>query len=242
MELLSHPLLILQPQGFGALIRALGLPVVCAFVFLESGVFPMLPGDSLLVVCGMLAAAGGAGGPEIALWPLLTALPVCAAAGAQVGFGVGRWAGPRVYAWPDLGPAWAPLFRREWLRRTEAFFGRWGSFSVVAGRWVPFARTFTPLLAGVVRVGYAAFIPFNLLGSFTWVWTMVLAGYTLPPLIDRAHPGFRLEDHIDTMAAAVVALSLVPVVFVTLRERASRGVPPPPASVPAPRRRRRAPR
>lgn len=219
MGVVHQVLLLLKPEGFRGLIETFGMPLVCVLVFAESGVFPVLPGDSLLVVCGMFAAAPVAsGGPALPLWLLLGIVPWCAVLGGQVGYGVGRWAGARAYAWKDRNWGFVPVFRRAWLRRTEAFFKRWGSFAVVAGRWVPFVRTFAPLLAGVSRVSYAAFIPYNLLGAFTWVWTMVLTGYYLPPLVDRAFPGFRLEDHIDGIVVAVVLLSLVPVLYTVVKE------------------------
>ncbi|MGH7441967.1 MAG: DedA family protein [bacterium] len=225
MDFLYHPLLILRPDGFRALVQSFGLPLVCTFIFAESGVFPVLPGDSLLVVCGMFAVSAGTGSPALSLWSLLVVVPICAVLGSQAGFGIGRWAGPRVHTWRDrsLGPL--PIFRRTWLKRTEDFFGRWGSFSVVAGRWVPFVRTFAPLLAGVSELSYAAYIPFNILGAFSWVWTMVLTGYYLPPLVDHLLPGFRLEDHIDAIVLVIVALSVLPVAYTIVKERIASSAP-----------------
>ncbi|HTA16952.1 MAG TPA: VTT domain-containing protein [bacterium] len=219
MNFLLHPLLILQPEGFRALIEAFGLPVICAMIFVESGVFPMLPGDSLLVVCGIYAATPGAGGQVLSLPLLLTVVPLCAVLGSQVGFGVGRWAGAGAYGWKDrmFGPV--PVFRREWLRRTEALFKRWGAFAVVVGRWVPFVRTGAPLLAGVTRMSYAEYVPFNIVGALSWVWSMVLVGYFLPPIVHRFAPDFRLEDRIDRIVLAVVFLSLFPVAYSIWKER-----------------------
>jgi membrane-associated protein len=219
LNFLSHPLLILRPEGFRALIEAFGLPVVCAMAFAESGVFPMLPGDSLLVVCGIYAATAGAAGAAVLSLPmLLIAVPLCAMLGGQIGFGVGRWAGPAAHGWKDrnLGPL--PIYRRAWLQRTDSFFKRWGVFSVVAGRWVPFVRTGMPLLAGVTRMPYKTYVPYNIVGALSWVWSMVLMGYFVPPLVDRMVPGFALEDHIDKIVLGVVFLSLVPVLYTVWKE------------------------
>jgi membrane-associated protein len=219
LDFLHHPLLILKPEGFRALIEAFGLPVICAMIFVESGVFPMLPGDSLLVVCGIYAATPGVSGQVLSLPLLLIVVPLCAVLGSQVGFGVGRWAGARAYGWRDryLGPL--PVFRQDWLRRTEAFFKRWKAFAVVAARWVPFVRTGAPLLAGVTRMSYEEYVPFNIVGAVGWVWSMVLMGYFLPPLVRRFAPDFRLEDNIDRIVLGVVFLSLIPVAYTVRKER-----------------------
>ena len=233
MNFLAHPLLILRPEGFRALIEAYGLPVVCVMAFAESGVFPMLPGDSLLVVCGIYAAATGATGAAVLSLPaLLIVVPLCAVLGGQVGFGVGRWVGTGVYGWKarNLGPL--PVYRHAWLLRTEAFFKRWGAFAVMAGRWVPFVRTGMPLLAGVTRMPYKTYVPYNIVGAFSWVWSMVLVGYFLPPLVDRMIPGFVLEDHIDKIVLAVILLSLLPVVYTIWKEGQEAGAAPAARSAP----------
>jgi len=112
-----------------------------------------------------------------------------------------------------------PIYRREWLRRTEAFFMRWGAFAVVAGRWVPFVRTGGPFLAGVTRMSYQAYVPYNILGAVSWVWSMVFIGYFMPPLVARIAPGFNLEEHIDPIVLIVVFLSLIPVLYTIWKER-----------------------
>lgn len=220
MDFLQHPLGILRPEEFRKLIEAFGLPAVCAMVFAESGVFPTLPGDSLLVVCGIYAATPGASGQGVlSLLALLTLVPLFAVAGSQVGFAVGRFFGKAAYAWQDRNLAFVPVYRRDWLAKTEAFFKRWGAFAVVAGRWVPFVRTGAPLLAGVTRMPYRTYVPFNVIGALSWVWSMVLVGYFLPPLVARVAPGFKLEEHIDAIVLGVVVLSLLPVGYTLWKER-----------------------
>jgi membrane-associated protein len=224
LDFLHHPLAILHPDGIRQLIDAYGLLSVCAIVFLESGVFPMLPGDSLLVVCGIYASAAGSsagGAGSLSLFLLLTAVPLCAIAGAQFGFGIGRWAGKGAYAWKDRQWGFLPVYRRSWLARTEDFYKRWGAFAVVAGRWVPFVRTGTPLLAGVTRMSYRQYVTFNIVGALSWIWSMVLVGYYLPPLMANIAPGFKLEENIDKIVLVVVVLSLLPVFYTLWKE--SRG-------------------
>jgi len=216
--------MILKPEGIRYIIESFGLWAVCLVVFAESGVFPTLPGDSLLVVCGIYAATPAAGGQgALSLAALMILVPLCAVLGSQIGFGIGRWAGASAYRWRDRDLGFLPLYRRDWLLKTEDFFRRWGSFAVVAARWVPFVRTGAPLLAGVTRMPYAAFIPYNIVGALSWVWSMVLVGYYLPPLVNpilgRAIPGFRLEDRIDVIIIVVVALSCLPIVYAYWKER-----------------------
>lgn len=214
-------------DGIRALIQGYGLPVICAIVFAESGAFPMLPGDSLLVVCGIYAATPGGG---LSLAALLGLVPLCAVLGSQVGYQVGRWAGPLAWKWKDrrLGPL--PLYRHAWLVQTEAFFHRWGTFAVVASRWVPFVRTGAPLLAGASGIPYHRYILNNIVGAFAWVWSVVLLGYFLPPLLARTLPGYRLEDHIEMIIGVVIALSLLPIVYTLWRERRAGAARPAAAS------------
>lgn len=210
---------LFSAEGLQHLIQAGGLPTICLIVFLETGVFALLPGDSLLVLCGILAATPGADGqPLLSLPALLTLVPACAVLGDQTGYWVGKWAGRTfIYGLKDryLGPI--PLFKKSYLERTEAFYTRFGNFTIVAGRWVPFVRTFAPLLAGVVKMPFGTFLTYNVLGALSWVYSMVLAGYFLPPLLARIVPGFDLAKNIDKIAVAIVFLSLIPIVL-TVRQ------------------------
>jgi membrane-associated protein len=220
MGLIHQFLGIFHSEGIRSLIEAYGLGLVCLIVFAESGAFPMLPGDSLLVICGIYAATPGPGGQAVlSLTALLTLVPLAGVLGGQLGYGVGRWAGPAVHQWKDrqLGPV--PVYRRAWLAQTDRFYQRWGGFAVIAGRWVPFVRTGAPLLAGVTRMGLGRYTLYNVLGALSWVGSMVLVGYFLPPLWAQVLPGLRLEDNIEKIVLLVVALSLLPIVYTTWVER-----------------------
>jgi membrane-associated protein len=216
-----HDLLwYLKPEGIAFIIQTFGMPGICLIVFAETGFFALLPGDSLLVLCGVFAATTGPdGAPLLPLWALLTVVPLCGVAGDQVGYSIGRWAGIRIYGWKErrLGPL--PIFQPQWLKRTEDFYHRWGVFSIVMGRWVPIVRTFAPIVAGMTRMPYAKFIPFNVIGAFTWVWSMVLAGYFLDAALKRVWPTFDLARNIDKIAVVVVLFSLLPIVYTVLKER-----------------------
>ena len=219
MEIVQQLLWFLKPEGIQWLISTGGLPVICLIIFAETGFFALLPGDSLLVLCGIIAATPGADGqPLLPLWALLAIVPACAILGDQVGYWIGSWFGKTLYTWPEKSLLGIPVYRRAYLTRTEDFYARWGTFFIVAGRWVPIVRTFAPIVAGMVRMRFTTFITYNVLGAFTWVWSMVLAGYFLPPLLKTVAPGFDLARNIDKIALVIVALSVLPIVWTVYKE------------------------
>src|SRR3954465_9599340 len=102
MHLISQLLWLLKPEGIQWLIQTGGLPAICLIIFAETGFFALLPGDSLLVLCGIFAATTTADGhPLLPIWPLLVLVPLCGVAGDQVGFWIGRWFGQAIYGWKD---------------------------------------------------------------------------------------------------------------------------------------------
>ena len=223
LQIVDRLLWILTPEGIQTVIHAGGLPVICLIIFAETGFFALLPGDSMLVLCGMFAATKGPNGDPLLPLPWLMALvPLCGVLGDQVGFWVGTLVGKPIYKWKDIYIWRIPLFKQAYLRKTESFYARWGSFTIVAGRWVPFVRTFAPIVAGLIHMRFITFITFNIVGAFTWVWSMLLAGYFLPPLIEpviqQVWPGFTLAAHIDKIAILIVLASLIPIFYSLWKE------------------------
>lgn len=214
MDLLHQFLSLFTPEGIDHLIRAGGFATVCFIIFAETGFFAFLPGDSLLVLSGILAAGPN---PPIQLWQLLCILPFCAMAGDQSGYWMGTWFGHKMYDWPDRSMFGFPVFRQAWLKRTHAFTGRWGRFALVAGRWVPIVRTFVPIVSGIGGMAYATFSLFIIIGGVSWIYGTVLLGYCLGSFAE-SH-GFPLQRHIDKVAVVVVVLSLMPILITVLRER-----------------------
>ncbi len=216
-----HELLwILSPEGIQWLIMVGGLPLICLVIFAETGFFALLPGDSLLVLCGIFAATAAAdgSGPLLSLPLLLTLVPICAVLGDQVGYWIGRWAGRAMYQWPDRSLLGLPIFKVAYLHKAEAFYSRWGVFSIVAGRWVPIVRTFAPIVAGITRMPMRTFLLFNVIGAVSWVWSMVLAGYLLGDWAKQRF-GFDLAQHIDKIAIVIILLSLLPIGYAVWKER-----------------------
>lgn len=137
-------------------------------VFVETGlvVMPFLPGDSLLFVSGTLAGAGLMDVP-LTMLVLLTA----AIAGDQCNYLIGRWIGPKVFAWPDS--VW---FSKKGFDRAHAFYERYGGITIILARFMPFVRTFAPFVAGVAEMNRARFTLFNIIGACIWVVGLVGAG------------------------------------------------------------------
>lgn len=140
-----------------------------AIIFVETGVvvMPFLPGDSLLFVVGALCGLG------LMSLPLALALLVAAAVlGNQTNYTIGRHIGPRVFQWEN-----SRLFNRAAFDRTHAFYEKYGGFTLIAGRFMPFVRTFAPFVAGVAQMTRSRFTLFDVSGALLWVGSITVAGY-----------------------------------------------------------------
>lgn len=140
-----------------------------AIVFVETGVvvMPFLPGDSLLFIVGTLCGAA------LLSLPLAMALLLVAAIlGDQCNYSIGRWVGPRVFAWPD-----SRLFNRAAFNQAHLFYERYGGITIVIARFMPFVRTFAPFVAGVAQMNRARFGVYNVAGALLWVVGLTGAGY-----------------------------------------------------------------
>lgn len=140
-----------------------------AVIFVETGVvvMPFLPGDSLLFVVGALCGLG------LMSLPLTLALLVAAAVlGNQTNYTIGRHVGPRVFKWEN-----SRLFNRAAFDRTHAFYEKYGGFTLIAGRFMPFVRTFAPFVAGVAQMTRSRFTLFDVSGALLWVGSLTIAGY-----------------------------------------------------------------
>lgn len=194
-----------DPEGLRELIRSGGAPLVCGIVFIETGFFVgfFLPGDSLLVTAGIFAAAD-----VIPLRWLLLPVMLCAIIGDQIGYWIGRAAGPALYKRED-----SLLFRRSHLQRAHEFYEKYGGRAVMLARFVPIVRTFCPPVAGAARMPYGRYVAFDMLGGIFWVGTMILGGFTL----GRTVP--NIGERIHYVIAVVAAVSILPAVVSILRSR-----------------------
>ena len=188
-----------------ALVRWGGYVVLTAIVFTETGLLIgfFLPGDSLLITAGLVAATGA-----LNIWWLNVLLIAAAIAGDSVGYAIGRRLGPALFTRPK-----SRLFNPQHVERTRRFYERHGAKTIVIARFVPIVRTFAPVVAGVGVMDYRRFITYNVLGGVGWVVSMTWAGY----LLGHAIPD--INRHIHIVVIVVIVLSLIPIAVEILRER-----------------------
>jgi membrane-associated protein len=182
-----------------------GTVLVCLIVFIETGLFVgfFLPGDSLLIAAGIFAASG-----HVKLVWLVTLGPICAIAGDQLGYWIGRRAGAALYKRKETR-----FFKRRYLEQAHQFYEKYGTVTIIVARFVPIVRTFCPPVAGAARMTYIRYLAYDVVGGVLWVAGIVLTGYFLGSLI----PNIGSEIH--WVIAVVVLLSVLPPLFALLKRR-----------------------
>lgn len=173
-------------------------------IFCETGlvVTPFLPGDSLLFTLGALAALDNG----LDIWLLLISLTIAGILGDTVNYHIGKYLGVKVFERESR------FFKKQYLVQTQAFYDRWGSFTIVAARFAPIARTFAPFVAGIGSMNYKRFISYNILGAVAWVFTFILAGYFFGNL-----PIVKRNFHI--VIFGVIFASIIPMLVPWLKSK-----------------------
>ncbi len=176
-----------------------------AVIFAESGLFFgfFLPGDSLLLTVGLFAYKYP---DRLQLLILLPLLFVAAVLGDNVGYWFGRKAGPPLFTREK-----SLLFRPKNLLAARAFYEKHGGKTIILARFMPFIRTFAPIVAGAVNMNYRRFMLFNLVGGLLWAIGVTLAGYFLGSLFEQM---FGSADVLDryflVIVIAVIIVSVLP--------------------------------
>ena len=181
-------------QTYGMWVYAL----LFLIIFVETGlvVMPFLPGDSLLFVVGALAGAG------FMSFPLVVALLfVAAVLGDQLNYSIGRYFGPKVFQWEN-----SRFFNRAAFDAAHNFYERYGGFTIIAARFMPFLRTFAPFVGGVAAMSRSKFTLFNVVGAALWVGGIVTIGYLFGniPLV---------KEHMEKVIWAMILIPGVIVLF-----------------------------
>jgi membrane-associated protein len=187
------------------LVQWAGLIGLTIIVFSETGLLVgfFLPGDSLLVTAGLLAATGYLNVYELA--PILT---VAAISGNSLGYFIGRTSGPRIFTREN-----SLFFNKKHAIRAAEFYEKHGRKTIVLAQFMPIIRTFSPVIAGVGGMKFRTFFTFNVLGAFLWVWSMLGIGYFVGNYI----PG--VDQHIEIVVIIVVFISLLPGLISGYRSR-----------------------
>jgi membrane-associated protein len=201
--------LLTNPEALFELVRWGGYVALVAIVFTETGLLVgfFLPGDSLLITAGLVAAAGG-----LDIWLLNALLIVAAIAGDSVGYAIGYRTGPRIFTREE-----SRWFSKKHLVRTREFYERHGGKTIVLARFIPIIRTFAPVVAGVGQMEYRKFLAYNVLGGIGWVASMTWAGYLLGHVIPD------IGRYIHVVIVVVVILSVIPIGVEWWRARSRRG-------------------
>jgi membrane-associated protein len=194
-----------SPEGLRELIRWGGPALVCLIIFVETGLFVgfFLPGDSLLVTAGIFA-----GQNVVRLrWLLLPGI-LCAIVGDQLGYWIGRSAGPALYRRED-----SFFFRRSHLQRAHEFYEKYGGRAVILARFVPIVRTFCPPVAGAAQMRYSTYLIYDVFGGVTWISSMLLGGYFAGSRIPN------IGQYLHYIIAVIILLSILPPIIGLLRSR-----------------------
>lgn len=215
---------LLQPQFY---VENGGLWLLLFVVFAETGLFMgfFLPGDSLLFVTGIFAHKMENGDPGLAhqflklfglgqiqnewidlsvLWALIS---VCGILGNAVGYWTGKKVGPAMFSWRDRF-----LFKKRYLFQAKEFYDKHGAVAIIGARFLPFIRTFAPIVAGIVQMDRKKFHFLNVIGCLSWVFSMVFAGYFLQKWIYTQF-GFDLKDHLELIVLGIVVVTTAPVII-----------------------------
>ena len=203
---------MLDPKN---LLETFGVIGLFAIVFAETGLLVgfFLPGDSLLVLAGLVCAVGAESKLDVHLnlAVVLIGLFVSAVAGAQTGYYIGRKAGPALFSRPD-----SRLFKHEYVEKAQHYFDKYGPKTIVLARFIPIVRTFANPMAGVANMPTRSFTTFNVIGGALWAVGVTMIGFALGKTIPSA------EDHLLVIEAVIILLSLMPIGFEVIRHRRAR--------------------
>lgn len=144
--------------------------ILFIIIFAETGfvVTPFLPGDSLLFAAGAIIARPESGLNIILMTVLLI---VAAVLGDMVNYHIGDYIGPKAFSGKYK------LLKKEYLAKTQDFYVKHGSKTIIYARFVPIVRTFAPFIAGIGTMSYARFASYNVIGGVVWVTSFLMIGY-----------------------------------------------------------------
>jgi membrane-associated protein len=202
---------LLQPQFY---IEHGGLWLILFVVFAETGLFAgfFLPGDSLLFVAGIYSTNLAneiypSGNEYIDLLVLLLMISTAGILGNSLGYWFGNKVGPAMYNWKEN-----LLFKRHYLEQAHEFYEKHGGGAIIAARFIPIVRTFAPIVAGIVKMNKSRFFLFNVIGSVSWVFSMLVGGHFLQKWI-LSEFDFDLKLHLEIIVLGIVLITTAPVIF-----------------------------
>ncbi len=186
------------------LIQTGGLLLIALIIFSETGLMLgfFLPGDTLLLSAGVLAAGG-----KLDIASVLIVVAVAAVLGDNVGYHIGHRLGRRLFHKPD-----SIIFRKEHIEQAESFYEKHGSKTMLAAHFIPVIRAFIPVTAGAAKMPYRQFAAFDAIGCIVWSLVMTLLGYFVASRIPN------IEKYIDPVLICVVIVCLLPTIWHIARD------------------------
>jgi membrane-associated protein len=186
------------------LIQTGGLLLIALIIFSETGLMLgfLLPGDTLLLSAGVLAASN-----KLDLIGVLITIALAATAGDNVGYHIGRKLGRRLFRKPD-----GIVFRKEYIDRAETFYEKYGSKTMLVAHFLPIIRAFIPVTAGAAKMPYGQFAFFDAIGNVAWTVIMTLLGYFVASRIPN------IEHYVDPVLIVVVIACLAPTLWHIFRD------------------------
>ncbi|MCB4234985.1 VTT domain-containing protein [Kaistella anthropi] len=192
-----------------------GFWLILFIIFAETGLFVgfFLPGDSLLFVSGIYAVTiitetfGSTGSDFLDTTILASAVAIAAVIGNEVGYWFGRKANSALYKRED-----SLLFKKKYLFQAHDFFEQHGALAVIMARFLPVVRTFTPIVAGIVKMDKTRFLIDNIIGAFLWSFSLIFAGHYLDKLFMDQF-GIDLKSHLEMIIIIIVLITTVPIII-----------------------------
>ena len=203
---------LLNPEFY---IKMGGFWLILFIIFAETGLFVgfFLPGDSLLFVSGIYAVElvnetfGSTGSEFLDTTILASAVSIAAVIGNEIGYWFGLKAGPALYKRED-----SFLFKKKYLFQAHDFFEQHGALAVIMARFLPIVRTFTPIVAGIVKMDKGRFLIDNIIGAVLWSFSLIFAGHYLDALF-RNQFGIDLKSHLEMIIIIIVLMTTLPIII-----------------------------
>ncbi|CAA7385716.1 DedA family protein [Chryseobacterium fistulae] len=203
---------LLNPEFY---IKLGGFWLILFIIFAETGLFVgfFLPGDSLLFVSGIYAVDiiretfGSTGSELLDTTILASSVSLAAIIGNEIGYYFGVKTGPTLYKRQDT-----MLFKKKYLYQAHDFFEKHGALAVIMARFLPVVRTFTPIVAGIVKMDKKEFLRDNIIGAILWSFLLIFAGHYLDKLFIQ-HFGIDLKKKLELIIIVIVLVTTLPVIF-----------------------------
>lgn len=192
-----------------------GIWLLLFIIFAETGLFIgfFFPGDSLLFVAGILSTplvdsiSLNTGSDLLNLLIIAGLCTIAGVLGNTVGYFTGSKVGTAMFNWRDRF-----LFKKKYLYQAKDFYDKHGGGAIVFARFLPFVRTFAPIVAGIVNMDKKKFSFFNLVGCVAWVTSMLFIGHYLNAFCKKQF-GLDLEKHLEVIVIGIVLITTAPVLI-----------------------------